>query len=136
MRAGAADILASPLSPQQISGAFDRVYDAAMPRDRDTATGLRIFRREHFGPRYDLPCFPVTLALRPKDDVPALILLLRRFLRGYDRLGIDQEGRLIALLYVAPENAATVVNRMSKVLGKRVVLMPVESIAGAVHRAA
>jgi hypothetical protein len=136
MRAGAADIMASPLSPQQVSGAFDRVYDPAIPQERHAATGLRIFRKEHFGPRYGLPCFPLSLAIKPSEDVPALTLLLRRFVRGYDRLGVDSEGRLLALLYVAPEHAAAVVNRMTKVLGDQVQLIPAVPIAGILHRAA
>lgn len=120
MEAGARDILASPLSPQQVSGALDRVFDPSLPTERDSMTGLPIFRKEHFGPRYNLPCFSVSLILRPGDDVPSLILLLRRFLRGYDRIGVDERGRLMALVYVPLEHADGVLGRMGKVLGERV----------------
>ena len=70
--------------------------------------------------RYNLPCFPISLILRPGDDVPSLILLLRRFLRGYDRIGVDERGRLMALVYVPLEHADGVLGRMGKVLGERV----------------
>jgi len=122
MHAGARDILASPISAQQVSGALDRVFDPALPGERDANTGLPIFRTEHLGPRYHLPCDPVSLVLRPTDDVPSLILLLRRFLRGYDRVGVDAQGRLMALVYVAPQDAASVFTRLATVLGERVLL--------------
>lgn len=115
MLAGASDLLVSPLSRPQVIGALDRLSDPDAFAGRDPETGLPSYRPE---PRFGLPCHLV--GIEPPEDVAGLdvYVTLRRFLRGYDRVGLDS-GTLVPVVIYCPEaNVERVIGRMKAVLGE------------------
>lgn len=115
LRAGAGDFLASPLSPQQIAGAFQRICDPHLPARRGARTGLPLYAAAAPRSAHTLRVVP-----GPNDDPRLTALLLRRFLRGYDRLGEDVDGSLLAMLGDCPEAAVDgIIQRLQPVLGDR-----------------
>ena len=117
LRAGAVDMLASPLSPQQVSGAFERIAHPVPGLARDPKTGLTLFT----GPIADdyLNCYFLEI-----DDhrmaAATIYLLLRRFLRGYDRLGLSPSGKVAALLYCDDRHIDNVTRRLKFIMGESV----------------
>ena len=114
MRRGASDLLVSPLSRQQIIGALDRLSDPEAFAGRDAETGLPSYRPE---PRFGLPCHLV--AIEAPEEVRGLdaFLVLRRFLRGYDRIGLDSGSLLPVSVFCPAEHLPRVMGRMQGVLG-------------------
>ncbi len=114
MRAGARDLLVAPLSRQQVLGALDRMADPDAAAGRDTATGILSYRP---APRFGLPCHLVTI--EPPDELRGIdaYLVLRRFLRGYDRVGLDSGSLLPVALFCDPRDLENVVGRIRAVLG-------------------
>lgn len=115
LRAGAADLLATPLSRQQITGAFDRLADPFAVTGRDESTGLPVYWLK---PRFGLPCFELEVQPLTGDEPLETFLVLRRFLRGYDRIGVTSGGALPAIIYCGAEHIAGVVTRMHRLLGE------------------
>lgn len=115
LRAGAADLLATPLSRQQITGAFDRLADQFAVTGRDESTGLAVYWLK---PRFGLPCFELEVRPPAGNDPLETFLVLRRFLRGYDRIGVTSGGTLPAIVYCGAEHIAGVVTRMHRLLGE------------------
>jgi hypothetical protein len=130
MRAGARDLLVSPLSRQQVMGALDRLADPDAFAGRDAATGLPSYRPE---PRFGLPCH--LLAVEPPDETDPLdiFLTLRRFLRGYDRVGLDGDSLVPLIVYCPDDDLARVLERIQGVLGDDVPVRLLASINGAVE---
>ena len=114
LRLGAADLLAAPLSRQQITGAFDRLADPFAVSGRDETTGLSTYWMR---PRFGLTCHLVEVTPPAGERSLDVFLVLRRFLRGYDRIGIASDGSLPALVYCSDERLDGVVRRMRILLG-------------------
>ena len=114
LRLGAADLLASPLSRQQISGQFDRLADPFAVSSRDEKTGLPSYwRRSRFG----LSCWELDVTPAPGSGPLETFLVLRRFLRGYDRIGVRDDGTLPTMVYCSDDHIEGVVQRMRRLLG-------------------
>lgn len=114
LKLGAGDLLASPLSPQQVVGAMERLSETGALRERTKATGLPIYRADdRTGGNL------LTVKLGTGDELSLAALTLRRFLRGYDRVGEDGTGNLAALVYCPPEDMPAVVGRIEVVMGER-----------------
>ncbi|MCK9517830.1 MAG: hypothetical protein M0R74_02205 [Dehalococcoidia bacterium] len=88
LRLGAGDLLASPLSPQQVVGALERVAQPDGPRDH--ATGLPVLVET------DAPFLRFHTV--PGVSVIETALLVRRFVRGYDEVGLNEAGEVVARL--------------------------------------
>lgn len=112
LRAGAGDLLASPLSRQQVAGALDRISgDADWPRD--PATGLPQYALE---PRFGLPAHLLRIEVPPGSTPLDTVLVLRRFLRGYDR--VSARGDDIEVhVYCPGDHLGAVVRRVARLLG-------------------
>lgn len=113
MRAGAMEFLSSPLTPQQVAATIDRVSSAAYPAERG-ALGLPLYR-EPFADGYGHPQVITIEPSRPELAANAA-LMLRRFIRGYDRVGEDAAGKLVAHVYCPPEHATAVRDRLRVLL--------------------
>jgi len=117
LKLGAADLLASPLSPQQVAAAIDRIGLPVRPTARDAATGLPVYGNPmnlygHGG--------SVIEVQPPKnEDVRVTALLLRRYLRGYDLVGSDGKGAVNAMVFCPPEFIDTVAGRLHRIIGER-----------------
>ncbi len=94
---GAGDFLASPLSPQQVAGAFQRVLARPLTQ-RHPTNGLPVLSSQ---PRSDWgqPAQVFEIYLPPGFDAMPTALLLRRFLRGYDDIGSDGGDGLRVFVY-------------------------------------
>lgn len=114
LRYGAADLLAAPLSRQQITGAFDRLADPLAVKSRDEATGLPVY---WLRPRFGLPAHLVEVRPPHGADGLDVFLVLRRFLRGYDRIGMATDGSLPVIIYCSDEHIDGIVRRMELLLG-------------------
>ncbi|MBI2767260.1 MAG: hypothetical protein HYX53_15290 [Chloroflexi bacterium] len=114
LHAGASDLLASPLSRQQVAGAFDRLSDASSIIARDAATGLPAYR---LAPRFGLACHELAVRTPPAADELAGLLVMRRFLRGYDRIRAGRPGEFIAQVYCDPAEIGAVARRVGRILG-------------------
>ncbi|OAI39281.1 hypothetical protein AYO38_07945 [bacterium SCGC AG-212-C10] len=117
LNSGAGDFLASPLSPQQVSGAFERVASPPASLGRDAATGLLLLD----GPASNSadPVHGLTIRQPGDGDVAATAVILRRFLRGYDLVGMSAEGELTAHVRCQPEAVLNVIQRLQLILGER-----------------
>jgi hypothetical protein len=118
LRAGALDFLASPLSAQQISGAFERLADLRVsPWSRHQRTGLWVLSPPRL--RGVQPCQVYRIGVPAGGDAMEAAWLLRRFLRGHDRVGVDRNGALYAHVFCPDEHTDEVVRRLSYILGDR-----------------
>lgn len=118
VRAGAADFLASPLSAQQVLGTFERVADLrGSPSQRNLRTGLRVLQPSRV--RAGEPCQVYRIVVPSSAEPMEAAWLLRRFLRGYDRIGVNEAGALMAHVFCLDADALEVVRRLSYVLGDR-----------------
>lgn len=117
LKMGAADLLASPLSPQQVAAAIDRIGLPVRPTARDAATGLPVYGKPislygHGG--------SVIQVQPPRhDDARLVALLLRRYIRGYDLVGADGNGAIQAVVFCPPEHVDTVADRIHRIVGER-----------------
>ncbi len=114
MRAGAADFLASPLSPQQVAGSVDRLMSGVPQTERGPLLGLPVYRgpiRDGYG-----TALPIVVRLLKPEHAPMAALLLRRFVRGYDRVGEDGERNLRALIYCPADHLPFVVGRLTPLM--------------------
>lgn len=116
LRAGASELLASPLSPQQVNGALLRINRANRYR-RDPATGLPILG----APAADFgqACLSFVLSASGGMEVLENALLARRFLRGYDEVGCDGRGNLAIHVYADPAMQEALGGRLTRLLGRR-----------------
>jgi hypothetical protein len=114
MRAGAGDFLISPLSPQQVSGAFDRISDATWGQKRHEATGLPIVEKP--SARHGLSCHKIRADISKDFDVWTACILMRRAIRGYDRIGVDAAGKPALLIYCPTEHLERALERLSRVM--------------------
>lgn len=118
MRLGAGDFVASPLSPQQVTGAFDRINEPE-PGLRDVETGLPLAGTHQAHDRFGFPANAIDVQLPGGEDPGQAALLVRRYVRGYDRIAVHGRGGLRVTAYCPPEHAATVAARLVLVLGER-----------------
>jgi hypothetical protein len=112
LQMGAGDFVVSPLAAHQVAGAFDRI--AGGPPVRDESTGLPLVAPGE--PRFGLAAHLVQIELTPAADMLAVAWLLRRFLRGYDAVGVGESGELRAVIYCGPERVPAVLRRLAKLL--------------------
>lgn len=114
---GAAELLASPLSPHQISGAYQRARERASgQRPPRSADGLPTLQ-----PGPDRPGRPgQTLSLTaPRHATMETAWMLRRFLRGDDRIGFGQRDGLMAQVFCPDEHLGAVRARLAHLIGER-----------------
>lgn len=116
LRLGAGDLLVSPLSEEQVAGAFERVAEAHL-RQRHRDTGLTIYGNSEPG-AHELPSNTIQVDLPRTETVPGTVLRLRRFIRGYDRVGVDTAGGVRVVVYCPSEHAPIVIERVKVVLGE------------------
>ncbi len=119
LRLGALELLSSPLTPQQIVGAMERLTrPSPVNPARGNRTGLPLLgdpvtrdgvTQEHL------------LAVRPApgEEPGRAAFMLRRFLRGYDQIGEDGEGNLQALVSCPAEDVDAVLDRLHTVFGEK-----------------
>jgi hypothetical protein len=81
---------------------------------RDAATGLPAYE---FSPRFGLASHEVTICTPPEADVLGVVLVLRRFLRGYDRIRVGRPDEVVAQVYCEPGEVAAVARRIGLILG-------------------
>ncbi|MCC6380922.1 MAG: hypothetical protein IT304_00360 [Dehalococcoidia bacterium] len=114
LRRGGGDLLAAPLSRWQVAGTLHRLEDREAVAGRDPVTGLPVYRALA---RFGFPC--QVLAVRPGPGVPSVdvFLSLRRFLRGYDRIGMNVDGTIPVHLYCEDAGVQRVVQRLGMLLG-------------------
>ena len=127
-------MLVSPLTPQQVAGAFDRLGDPSWDSERDPILGLPLVAGGEA--RHGFPCHRIAVTPVASDDPWEVALLLRRALRGYDRLGADADGGLAVLLYCRDEHLGRTLARLETVLAGRVRLAAVASQRAAEQRRA
>ncbi len=113
----AGDLLVSPLSPQQVAGAFDRLRDPRAIRGRDAATGLPRYRVDET--RFGMPAHQISAALHKGVTLQEAAIYARRYLRGYDRVGVDGEGNLRLQVYCPTENVPLVLKRLTSLAGDK-----------------
>lgn len=116
LKLGASEILASPLSPQQVIGAF--VRSGRQFTGRDPQSGLPIIGQPVSA--YGLGCIRFTVAVRQPSQLLELALLTRRFLRGYDEVGSNGQGGLTINIYCDTAYQSRVAERLSLWLGRGV----------------
>ena len=126
LAAGAADFLASPLSPHQVAGAFERLAQPDRLEGRNAETGLPIYRRTPGV--YADPCHVVNVTTPPSEDQRTVAWLLRRFLRGYDRVGASADTGLEAFIYCPDASLPRVLERLRTLLGAHAKIAPVDRI--------
>ena len=113
MANGVTDVLASPVSPQQIVGAIARMRTAPMFA-RHPECGLRIYPGPV--PKFGMPAILLKMP-GAESDLPSNYLRLRRFLRGYDGIGVDEAGTLVANVLAPASRAQAIVDRLSLIIG-------------------
>ena len=131
--AGAADLLAEPLTPNQIAGALDRL-GTGWTRSRSSATGLPVLDESLPVMKYGLPAADLDFDGDAKLTV-ASYLSVRRFLRGFDYVGI-RHGRVGARVYANPRDLPRIEDRLSEVLGVEVAVRPVVQVEAREEQAA
>ncbi len=119
LRLGAGELLASPLSPQQIVGFMERASRPPSPNpQRGKLLGLPILREPVARPTL-IPDHLIAVRPANGEDLPRAALMLRRFLRGYDEIGEDGAGGLLALVSCSAEDIGSVVDRLTHVFGEK-----------------
>lgn len=113
---GAGDIVVSPLSPEQVAGSFERIAGLSQ-RKRHAGTGLTIYPDNEPG-AHGLPSNTLAIGIPRGETVRGAFLRLRRFLRGYDRVGVDADGTLRVVVYCPCEYAPRVSERIQMFLGE------------------
>lgn len=120
---GAGAFVTSPIDASQVTGAFARVRQALAGRaaPRHPNLGVRILPTTSTASERSSEMFGVTL----KNGTPVIeaAWLLRRFLRGYDRVGVDIHGAPKAQTFCAPGDSAKVMSRIHALLGERLELV-------------
>lgn len=116
LRAGAGDFLSWPLSPQQVAGAIDRAHQAGPGEARDSETGLAVIADGLS--IHKRPAHRLTATLPGGMDLLEGALLARRFLRGYDRVGLSASGDLAFAIPCELEHLPRVMERIELVLGE------------------
>ncbi|MGE3077360.1 MAG: hypothetical protein AB7N24_22205 [Dehalococcoidia bacterium] len=114
LKHGAREILASPLSPQQIVGAGVRSFGLVSP-GRDPRTGLM-----RLGPPlnlYGLSHSEVKVFPRNSIDPLEVVLLVRKFVRGWDEIGIDNGGNIVLRVYAERKDLAPILGRLRFAMG-------------------
>lgn len=127
---GAAEFITSPVTPQQVAAAFDRVA-AGHDADREPGGGgLPVYARVPAATPQPGQVIDVTVPA--SEDIRETAWLLRRFLRGYDRVGAAPSGGLEVTVY-CPDNAVQrVLERLRVLLGRGVKLQLADRIEPAV----
>ncbi|MGE0602003.1 MAG: hypothetical protein AB7J35_21765 [Dehalococcoidia bacterium] len=114
LRHGAREILASPLSPQQIVGAGVRSFGSGSP-GRDPGTGL--MRLGSPLKLYGLSHSDVKVTPRNSVDPLEVVLLVRKFVRGWDEIGIDGGGNVVLRLYAERRDVELILGRLRFAIG-------------------
>lgn len=136
LKLGAGELLASPLSPQQIVGAAVRL--AGQRRMKDPATGLPILGAA--APEFGRSCISYTVEARdPAQWLDPMLLMefalvARRFLRGYDEVGSDGNGSLQLNVFADVMYRTRIAEVLGAALGRGAVLKagPVRKSSSAV----
>jgi hypothetical protein len=121
LQLGAREMLASPVSPQQLVGAFVRAGRPNANR-RDADTGLVILGAP--APGLGLSCVAFSVRARNPMHVLELALSARRFLRGYDEVGSDGRGGLAIHVYCDLEFKPQITARLRLLMGKGTDVVP------------
>lgn len=114
LKRGAREILASPLSPQQIVGAGVRSLGSTIP-GRDPKTGLCRLGPplKEYGPSH------AQIRVTPRGEATALevVLLVRKFVRGWDEIEADGAGNVVLRLYAEKADVESTLGRLRFALG-------------------
>lgn len=121
IKAGAADWVTVPFTPQQLVGVLQRVTMQLSQRvtwDLETCVPM-VHKLETTRP---------AIAVTPGDGVDPLLVAwsLRRFARGYDDI-VMVDGRLVLLPLARPEYQWAIIERLTVVMGERAILLPYEA---------
>ena len=114
--AGASELLASPLSPQQVVGAFVR-GDAWPQPEKDPQSGLPIYSKAKVN--RDATYLQFSVPSESPRQLLELALLARRSVRGYDVVGTDGKGEICLWLMAESANAQRITERLALVFGKQ-----------------
>lgn len=128
LKLGAGEILASPLSPQQVVFAANRGLTPRSDR-RDGKTGLFILPPP--APDYGRSCYAVQLHPRGDHSALEVALMARRFIRGYDEVGADGNGRLCLRIYCGDEEIQGIEERLQVLMGRMCTLQRTASAKAA-----
>lgn len=117
---GAAEFATSPLTPQQVAAACDRI-EAGLDDERDAGkAGLPIYAR--LPGNVPHPGQVIGVSVPASEDIREMAWLLRRFLRGYDRVGAREGGGLEITVYCPDDSIPRVLERLRTLLGRGVKL--------------
>jgi hypothetical protein len=111
---GAADLLAEPLTPNQIAGALDRL-GTGWANARDSRTGIPLLGDGIPQTFYGLPATDLTFGAAAEPPL-FMYLSLRRMLRGFDFVGLHG-GAVTARVYASSENVPGIAERLRDILG-------------------
>ncbi len=114
LKRGAREVLSSPLSPQQIVGAGVRSFAAASP-GRDPESGLLQLGSPLVV--YGMPHSEIRVSPRNGTGPLEVVLLVRKFVRGWDEIGVDGAGNIVLRLYAEKADLAPILARLRFALG-------------------
>ncbi len=120
--AGATDLLAEPLTPNQIAGALERL-GSGWAHHRSSASGLPVLEDTLPASRFGLPATDLDFEAG-ENGVLANYLAVRKFVRGFDYVGVRHHN-VAARVYAAEEDAEHIRDRLAEVLGVAVTMTPV-----------
>ncbi|MBA4179233.1 MAG: hypothetical protein C0506_01455 [Anaerolinea sp.] len=134
LAAGAAEMLVSPLLPRHVSGAFQRACEReAGQKPTRTADGLPMLQ-----PGPDRPGRPGQLLAisAARHTTMEKAWILRRFLRGDDRVGFAQGDGLEAQVFCPDAHVDIVRGRITHLFGDRTTIRSVGRSAAALQKTA
>lgn len=123
---GAAEFATSPLTPHQVAAAFDRIQDGHDAERTPGKAGLPIYAR--LPANLPHPGQVIEVSVPASEDIREMAWLLRRFLRGYDRVGASEAGGLEATVYCPDAAVPRVLERLRTLLGRGVKLQLADRI--------
>jgi len=116
---GAGDWLVSPLSLHQVAASVERVLRAEGRPSRCRMTGLPVLSRSWTADP-PVPRHMLRIEVQDGHDGMEVAWLLRRFTRGYDRVGVNDLGQLVLEVACPPADVTAVIARLRPLLSEEV----------------